>query len=66
MGLLRNRGKFRGKDRFKMTPVRLVNPTFDRIEKYLTGELTVDSDDEMQDLKERMEREKEEDAAVAA
>jgi hypothetical protein len=66
MGLLRNRGKFRGKDRFKMTPVRLVNPTFDRIEKYLTGDLTVDTDDEMQDLKERMEREKEEDAAVAA
>lgn len=65
MGLLRNRGKFRGKDRFKMTPVRLVNPTFQRIEKYLSGELTVDTDDEMQDLKERMERESKE-AAVAA
>lgn len=57
MGLLRNMGKFRGKDRFNATPRRLVNPTHDRIAAYIEGDLTVDSDDEMQDLKRRMEEE---------
>ena len=54
MGLFRNHGKFRGKDRFKVLPRRLVNPTFERVHAYVEGELTVDSDEEMQELKERM------------
>lgn len=65
MGLLRNLGKYRGKDRFKATPRRLVNPTHDRITSYVRGELTVDTDSQMQDLKERMEREATEAAAAA-
>lgn len=66
MGLLRNMGKFRGKDRFKATPRRLVNPTHDRILQYVRGELTVDDDEQMQDLKARMEREEQETTAAAA
>lgn len=65
MGLLRNRGKFRGKDRFKMTPARLVNPAHDRLVLYVNGGLTLDDDDEMNDLKARVERENEEVAAAA-
>jgi hypothetical protein len=64
MGLLRNRGKYRGKDRFSMTPRQLVNPTHPRIAAYIDGDLTVETDDEMQDLKARMERDTE--AAAAA
>lgn len=66
MGLLRNYGKFRGKDRFKATPRRLVNPTHERIVAYVRGDLTVDTDEQMQDLKERMAREQEEESTTAA
>lgn len=66
MGLFRNRGKYRGKDRFNMLPPRLVNPTFDRVQAYVDGDLTVESDDEMQDLKERMIREEQSAASAAA
>jgi hypothetical protein len=65
MGLTRNRGKYRGKDRFNMLPPRLVNPTHERIASYINGELTVEKDDEMQDLKARMEREEQSAAAAA-
>lgn len=65
IGLLRNLGKYRGKDRFSATPRRLVNPTHDRINAYIVGDLTVDTDEEMQDLKARMERDTEEAAAAA-
>jgi hypothetical protein len=55
LGLFRPRGKFRGKDRFKMLPVRIVNPTVDRVQAYLDGELTLDTDEEMRALKKRMQ-----------
>lgn len=55
MGLFRNDGLFRGKDRFKMVPKKLVNPTIDRVNAYINGELTVDTDEEMQDLRRRIE-----------
>ena len=55
MGLFRNSGLYRGKDRYKILPRQLVNPTFDRILKYYQGELTLETDDEMIELKERMD-----------
>jgi hypothetical protein len=65
VGLLRNLGKYRGKDRFRMTPRRLVDPTHERITAYINGELTLETDELMQDLKARMEREREPAAASA-
>ncbi len=37
-------GKFSGKDRYRVVPSRLVNPTFSRIHAYVTGSLTTDDD----------------------
>ena len=69
MGLMRNSGIYRGKDRYKLLPRQLVNPTFDRILKYYQGELTLETDDEMNSLRERMEaakKDEQEPAAIAA
>lgn len=52
-GLFRPVGKWRGKDRFKMLPKGIVDPTFDRIVQYIDGELTVDDDPIMIAAKER-------------
>jgi hypothetical protein len=54
-GLFRPSGKWRGKDRFKMLPKGIVDPTFDRIVQYIDGELTVDTDPIMIAAKERLE-----------
>jgi hypothetical protein len=43
----RNQGKFVGGDRFKMLPVKMINPTADRIIAYLTGEMDEDSDPDL-------------------
>lgn len=66
MGLFRNRGKFRGKDRYKVMPRTIVDPTFDRVLQYVEGDLSVDEDEKMQDLKAAMERDAEGTAAAAA
>lgn len=65
MGLFRNSGIYRGKDRYKLLPRQLVNPTFDRILSYYKGELSLETDDEMTELKARMDREQETVAAAA-
>jgi hypothetical protein len=65
MGLFRNRGKYRGKDRFNMMPRQLVDPFFTRVLEYIDGDLTLEDDEEMQDLKARVEREEQEAAAAA-
>lgn len=44
LGLFRPIGKFRGKDRFKVMPDRIVDPTFDRVYGYVTEEIEVDND----------------------
>lgn len=54
-GLFRPSGKWRGKDRFKMLPKGIVDPTFDRIVQYIDGELTVDTDPIMIAARERLE-----------
>lgn len=40
-------GKFRGKDRFKVLPRYLIDPTFERVLKYCVGDLTVPDDEVM-------------------
>lgn len=52
-GLFRPHSKFRGKDRLKALPKWLVDPTFERVQAYVDGELTVDTDPVMQEAKER-------------
>lgn len=55
-GLFRPHSKFRGKDRLKALPKWLVDPTFERVQAYVDGELTVDTDPVMQEAKERAAR----------
>lgn len=56
-GLLRPHGKYRGKDRFNVTPKWIVDPTFDRVHAYVFGGLTVEEDEVMQLAMERAARE---------
>lgn len=65
MGLFRNSGVYRGKDRYKLLPRQLVNPTFDRILAYYQGKLTLETDDEMIDLKARMDQQENKQGPVA-
>lgn len=65
-GLLRPIGKFRGKDRFKMTPRRLIDPTFTRLLAYIDGDLTEETDDLLQAAKDRADAVKAKKAAEAA
>lgn len=53
-GLFRPSGKWRGKDRFKMLPKGIVDPTFDRVRQYVDGEITTDDDEVMKAAKARM------------
>jgi hypothetical protein len=41
---MRRTGKYVAKDRFHVTPKRMAVPSFDRIVKYVNGELTADND----------------------
>lgn len=43
-GLLRPHGKYRGKDRFKVLPKYLIDPTFNRVVSYIEGRLRSDRD----------------------
>lgn len=52
-GLFRPTDKWRGKDRFKMLPKGVVDPTFDRIVAYIDGDLTADEDPVMIAAKDR-------------
>jgi hypothetical protein len=58
MGLFRNDGMYQAKDRFSVTPRKLVLPTFDRVLEYFNGEHDLmdplATDEEMQGLKARM------------
>lgn len=51
MGSFVNEGMYKGKDRFHMLPRKLVDPTADRVYAYIEGDLTVETDDRMQNLK---------------
>lgn len=51
MGDFSGAGKFESKDRFHMLPKKIVNPTHDRVIAYVDGDLTIETDDEMQALK---------------
>lgn len=62
-GLFRPHSKFRGKDRLKIMPKWLVNPTFDRVAAYVEEELDSDSDPVMEAARERAARAKESDSA---
>lgn len=44
LGLFRAAGKRKGKDRFKVMPRYIVNPTFTRVLEYVEEELTADKD----------------------
>lgn len=65
-GLFRPSGKWRGKDRFKMMPKGIVDPTFDRIVQYIDGELDVETDPIMVAARERMEANRDKEAVPAA
>lgn len=54
-GLFKPHGKFRGKDRLGVLPKWLVDPTFERIDSYVSGELDTESDPVMQAARERRE-----------
>ena len=59
-GLFRAVEGWAAKDRFHALPPRLINPTFDRVIKYVDGELTADTDPDMEAARERR-RKKDED-----
>jgi len=60
-GLFKPLGKFRGKDRYKVMPRQLVDPTFDRVLAYVEESLTAESDPVMvaaqTQIKEQKEKE---------
>lgn len=58
-GLLRPHGKYRGKDRWNVTPKWIVDPTFDRVHAYVNGDLTEATDEVMIMARERATRAKE-------
>lgn len=47
IGIAQQRGKTRGKDRFKVLPLTMVNPSMDRVIQYVQGGL-IQADDPMQ------------------
>lgn len=54
VALTRPIGKYRGKDRFKVLPKRMVNPTFDRVVRYVAGSLDEDNDSEIERVRARI------------
>jgi hypothetical protein len=54
----RNKGVYVGGDRFHALPPRLINPSLDRVVKYLQWEMDVDSDPEMQEAMAKAKPEK--------
>ncbi len=59
VGLFKPHGKFRGKDRYKIMPKWLIDPTYDRVVQYVRGGITVDTDEIMQEAKDRQARQAE-------
>jgi hypothetical protein len=57
-GLYKPHGKFRGKDRLRVLPKWLVNPSFDRVVAYAEGDLDVDSDPIMKEAAARAKKAK--------
>lgn len=47
-GQFRNVGKYVGGDRFHALPPALINPSFDRVLAYISGDLDLDTDPDMQ------------------
>lgn len=47
IGEFRRGGKYGVKDRFKVMPPRLINPTMDRIIAYVDGDITLEKDPDM-------------------
>jgi hypothetical protein len=56
LGLSKPHSKWRGKDRYKALPKWLILPTYDRAIQYVRGELDSDTDEIMQDAKDRQAR----------
>lgn len=46
-GITRRNGKWLGKDGFGVTPLRMPNPSFDRLVAYVNGDLTAKTDPEV-------------------
>jgi hypothetical protein len=65
-GLSRPAGKFRGKDRYKILPKALVDPTFDRILSYVEEDLDANNDPIMQRARELATAAKQKEAERAA
>jgi hypothetical protein len=65
-GLFAPHSKFRGKDRLHVMPKWLLTPTFDRVLKYVEGDLTVATDPIMKAGRERARRAQGEAAAEPA
>lgn len=59
LGLFKPHGTQRGKDRYKVMPKWLPDPTYDRVLAYVEGDLTVDTDDVVQEVKDRQARQAE-------
>jgi hypothetical protein len=51
-GYFRPHGKYQAKDRFRLLPRRMLNPTFDRVIGYVRGEITTKTDPDLQAAKE--------------
>ena len=58
-GLMRPKGKYRGKDRPGMLPTTLVDPSFERMVLYNDEKLEVATDPVMQEAKKRVQAQKE-------
>jgi hypothetical protein len=50
-GITRRRGKWYGKDRFRVLPARMPYPSFDRIVAYVRGDLTARTDPAVQEMR---------------
>lgn len=59
-GLFRPAGKFRGKDRYKVMPRELVNPTFDRVLDYVEESLSLEKDPVMKAAQQQVNEQKKE------
>lgn len=62
-GLFRPIGKYRGKDRLGATPKRLIDPTFERVVGYVSGDLDIKTDPAMAEARARRKEGKKEETA---
>lgn len=59
LGLFKPHGKFRGKDRYKVMPKWLIDPTYDRVISYVDGVLNAETDDVLAEARDRAARQAE-------